>query len=155
MNLVIDNKTIAIDDIDEKIIAELLENSRISFSDLSEKIGISRVAVSNRVARLEEIGVIEKFTINLHYSYSRKKTSTYIELTVLPSRIAEVARIISEYKEIVVVYQMSGGCILHIHGFFDDIEEIQQFIENNLKHIEGIQNIKIEFILKKYKSDFV
>lgn len=155
MNLVIDNKTIAIDDIDEKIIAELLENSRISFSDLSEKIGISRVAVSNRVARLEEIGVIEKFTINLHYSYSRKKTSIYIELTVLPSRIAEVAKIISEYKEIVVVYQMSGGCILHIHGFFDDIEEIQQFIENNLKHIEGIQNIKIEFILKKYKSDFV
>lgn len=155
MDLIIDNKTIAIDDIDKKIIAELIEDARISFSDLSEKIGISRVAVANRVARLKHTGIIEKFTINLHYSYSRKKTSIYIELTVLPSRIAEVAKIISEYKEIVVVYQMSGGCILHVHGFFDDVEEIQQFIENNLKHIEGIQNIKIEFILKKYKSDFV
>ena len=38
-----------LDELDQKIIQLLIENARISYSDIGEKIGISRVAVKARI----------------------------------------------------------------------------------------------------------
>ena len=51
-----------LDELDQKIIQLLIENARISYSDIGEKIGISRVAVKARIQSLEKKGVIEEYT---------------------------------------------------------------------------------------------
>ena len=51
-----------LDGLDRKIVQLLIENARISYSDIGEKIGISRVAVKSRIQALEQKGVIEKYT---------------------------------------------------------------------------------------------
>ena len=155
MDININGKKHSLDEHDIAIINALTRDGRIPFSELSKLVGLSRAVVTARVARMQEIGLIEKFTVNLHYSYSRKKTSAYMEILVNPASISQVAEEIARYDEIVVVYQMSGGSILHVHGFFDDLEDIYHFSESKLNTIKGITNIKIEFLLKKFKSDFV
>lgn len=155
MEISIDGKSHVLDQHDIEIINQLTRDGRMSFSELSGLVGLSRAVVTARVARMQEIGLIEKFTVNLHYSYSRKKTSAYMEILVQPASLAHVAREIARYDEIAVVYQMSGGSVLHVHGFFDDFEDIYRFSETKLNSIKGITNVKIEFILKKFKSDFV
>lgn len=155
MDISIDNKKYSLDQHDRDIIGALTRDGRIPFSELAKQVGLSRAVVTARVARMQEIGLIEKFTINLHYSYSRKKTSAYMEILVNPPCLSRVAEEIARHDEIAVVYQMSGGSVLHVHGFFDDFEDIYGFCETKLNAIEGITNIKIEFILKKFKSDFV
>ena len=47
------------DQIDQQILDLLIENSRISLIDISEQVGLSRVAVKNRIDALEKSGVIE------------------------------------------------------------------------------------------------
>ena len=42
-----------LDELDQKIIQLLIENARISYSDIGEKTGISRVAVKARIQALE------------------------------------------------------------------------------------------------------
>ena len=51
-----------LDKLDQKIIQLLIENARISYSDIGEEIGISRVAVKARIQALEKKGVIEEYT---------------------------------------------------------------------------------------------
>ena len=51
-----------LDELDQKIIQLLIENSRISYSDIGEKTGISSVAVKARIQALEKKGVIEEYT---------------------------------------------------------------------------------------------
>ena len=155
MDININGKKHSLDEHDIAIINALTRDGRIPFSELSKLVGLSRAVVTARVARMQDIGLIEKFTVNLHYSYSRKKTSAYMEILVNPASISQVAEEIARHDEIVVVYQMSGGSILHVHGFFDDLKDIYHFSESKLNTIKGITNIKIEFILKKFKSDFV
>lgn len=155
MKVTIEGQEYSVDKHDVDILNLLSQDGRMSFSDLAKHVGLSRAIVTARVARLQDIGLIEKFTVNLHYSYSRKKTSAYFEIVVSPAHIHAVALAIAEQDEISVVYQMSGGSILHVHGFFDDIEDIYNFINNRLNTMEGINNIKTEFILKKFKSDLV
>ena len=155
MDININGKKHSLDEHDIAIINALTRDGRSPFSELSKLVGLSRAVVTARVARMQDIGLIEKFTVNLHYSYSRKKTSAYMEILVNPASISQVAEEIARHDEIVVVYQMSGGSILHVHGFFDDLKDIYHFSESKLNTIKGITNIKIEFILKKFKSDFV
>ena len=46
-----------LDGFDQKIVRLLIENARISYSDIGEKIGISRVAVKARIQALEQKGI--------------------------------------------------------------------------------------------------
>ena len=49
-----------LDELDQKIIQLLIENARISYSDIGEKTGISRVAVKARIQAMEKKGIIEE-----------------------------------------------------------------------------------------------
>ena len=51
-----------LDKLDQKIIQLLIENARISYSDIGEEIEISRVTVKARIQALEKKGVIEEYT---------------------------------------------------------------------------------------------
>ena len=51
-----------LDELDQKIVDLLIKNARMSYSEIGEQVGISRVAVKSRISALEEKGVIEGYT---------------------------------------------------------------------------------------------
>ena len=51
-----------LDELDKKIVELLINNARVSYSEIGEKVGISRVAVKMRVHSLEKRGIIEEYT---------------------------------------------------------------------------------------------
>lgn len=54
-----------LDDVDREILRLLLEDARRPYSDIAEQVDLSAPAVSDRVDRLEEIGVIEGFSVRI------------------------------------------------------------------------------------------
>jgi DNA-binding Lrp family transcriptional regulator len=57
-----DSSTGTLDDIDHQILAELQRDGRISIPALAEKVGIARATAYARFDRLQQSGVISKFT---------------------------------------------------------------------------------------------
>lgn len=57
-----------LDELDQKIIQLLIENARISYSDIGEETGISRVAVKARIQAMEKKGIIEEYTTIINES---------------------------------------------------------------------------------------
>lgn len=55
------------DNLDKRIIKILEEDSRISISDISKKINLSRCSVKERINRLKENKLIEKFSIRTSF----------------------------------------------------------------------------------------
>lgn len=55
-----------IDKFDRDIIEVLRKNARISYKDLGEKVFLSANAVSERMRRLEEMGVIQGYEVKLN-----------------------------------------------------------------------------------------
>ena len=51
-----------LDALDQKIVQLLIHNARMSYSDIGESVGISRVAVKARIQSLERRGIIEEYT---------------------------------------------------------------------------------------------
>ncbi len=56
-----------IDTIDEKIINELTKNSKITVRELGKRIGMRFVTVMKRTRRMEQAGIIQKYTAKIDY----------------------------------------------------------------------------------------
>ena len=69
-----------LDTLDQKIVQLLIENARISYSDIGEKIGISRVAVKARIHTLEQKGIIEEYTTVINPQKISGAVSCYFEI---------------------------------------------------------------------------
>lgn len=144
---------VRLDDIDRKILDILVHDSRVSYSTISEKVGLSRVSVKERVTELKRKGVIERFTIQVLAKHIGKPLPVFFSLTFSPDHLEEAAQKIASHPDIQIVYQMSGVNALHVHGFFEDMDEVSTFVNSFVSKIPGVVSIASEFLFKRYKSD--
>ena len=56
-----------LDDINLKILDELSMDSRISMTDLADKVHVSRPTVQRRTTQMEEYGIIKGFTVEIDW----------------------------------------------------------------------------------------
>jgi DNA-binding Lrp family transcriptional regulator len=57
----------ALDDIDKKLLGELLKDSKRSYRELAKAIGVSAATVINHVQRMESGGVIKDYSVRLDH----------------------------------------------------------------------------------------
>lgn len=62
------------DDIDRRILDELLNNSRLSMSELGRRVNLSSPSVTERVRQMESLGIIKGYTLEIDFE---KVRSTY------------------------------------------------------------------------------
>lgn len=72
--------------LDRQIVELLIENGRISYSEIGQRIGITRVAVAARVRALEQRGVIEGTTTIINPQRISGAASCYFEIETGPRR---------------------------------------------------------------------
>lgn len=64
-----------LDETDEEILDILLTEGRKPYSEIAEAVGLSPPAVSDRIDRLEEIGLLRRFTVDLDRGMLREGQS--------------------------------------------------------------------------------
>ncbi len=142
----------SLDDIDKKLIEILAEDGRISYVDLGKKVGLSRVAVKDRIDSLKERGIIERFTVVINSEKAGKQISAFFEVEVTPMRLQQVAENLAENPNVASIYQMTGPSTLHMHVLVEDMQTLESFINKELYSVEGITRIDSSVILKRFKS---
>jgi Lrp/AsnC family leucine-responsive transcriptional regulator len=143
----------SLDDVDRKILSVLISDSRITYSELSTLVGLSRISIKERVNAMQRNGVIEKFTIQIPAKYLGKPLPVFFEIQVAPESIQKTAEALSENPDITIVYQMTGMNALHVHAFFADVDDVSTFLNTVLSKLPGIQSVNTQFLLKRYKSE--
>ena len=83
-----------LDELDQKIIQLLIENARISYSDIGKETGISRVAVKARIQALEKQGIIEEYTTIINPQKISGAVSCYFEIETKPDHLSQVTDIL-------------------------------------------------------------
>lgn len=80
-----------LDDTDLEILRLLGENARRPFSDIADEIGLSAPAVSDRVTRLQDIGIIKRFTLDVDRTQLQAGIPIFVQIT-LPSEHLELLK---------------------------------------------------------------
>src|SRR5699024_5129736 len=103
-----------LDNTDKHILDELSKNSRISMKELGEKVHLTGPATTARVAKLEDSGVIEGYSIKINQS----KLGFYIHafITIITQNINHqpyLTFIKTQEDYVINNYKISGdGCYL-------------------------------------------
>ena len=151
-----------IDEIDLKIIFALMENSRLSFSELAKSLGISRPTIKKRVEELVKNGVIEKFTVKISEKVLKRSYSAFaIVETDKPEEIVKLKCVNEVYKLCGNKYLVSMKfCSMDgIRETFTKLTEFSDSVEfypclTKIKEDNGLQlNVEIECEVCGKKTD--
>jgi len=141
-----------IDNIDEQILNILEGDSRISYRQLGQKLGIEESTARKRVMRLKEKGVIERFTVDVNEATLGRTITAFI--TVYPSlkHADEIIDKIVNLDEVIESYNLSGRCGVFLKTTFGDMKALNGFIAK-IRGIPGIVGIHTCISLETIKRN--
>ncbi len=141
-----------LDELDQKIVRLLIENARISYSDLGEKIGISRVAVKTRIQALEQKGIIEEYTTVINPQKISGAVSCYFEIETIPACLPQVTAILNQHDTVTQIYRVTGKDKLHVHAVAASAEEMEAFLHTVIDPLPGVVSCSCNMILSRVKD---
>ena len=127
-----------LDELDQKIIQLLVKNARVSYSDIGEKIGISRVAVKARIQALENKGIIEEYATIINPQKINGAVSCYFEIETKPDSFKEVTDILNKNNIVTQIYRVTGRDKLHVHAVASSNEEMERFLHDVIDTLPGV-----------------
>lgn len=141
-----------LDELDRKIVELLIGNARMSYSDIGEQVGISRVAVKSRIQALEEKGVIEGYTTIVNPQKISGAISCYFDVETEPKALDRVTEALAECSMVTQLYRVTGKSRIHVHAVASGQEEMEDFIANVLDRLEGVISAECSIILARIKD---
>lgn len=141
-----------LDKLDQEIIRLLIENARISYSDIGQKIGISRVAVKARIQALEKRGVIEEYTTIINPQKISGAVSCYFEIETLPDTLTKVTEILRQDETVTQIYRVTGKNKLHVHAVAASSEEMEDLIRTVIDPLPGVVSCSCNIIQSRIKD---
>ena len=141
-----------LDELDRKILDLLTQNARYTYSELGERLGLSRVAIKNRMDALEARGVIEGYTTILNPQKISGAVSCYFQIETEPGALQSVIDRLDADGAVTQIYRMSGECCLHVHAVAATQEELERFIREQIDTLEGVRRVETHVILARIKD---
>ncbi len=141
-----------LDELDREIVQLLIENARISYSDIGEKIGISRVAVKARIQALEQKGIIEEYTTVINPQKISGAVSCYFEIETTPNCLSDVTEILNRDNTVTQIYRVTGKDKLHVHAVAASAEEMENFLHTVIDTLPGVVSCSCNMILSRIKD---
>ena len=141
-----------LDEKDKKIIEMLFENSRRPYHEIADEVGLSESTVRKRVIKLQEGGIIEKFTIKICREDER---CIYAFLTLIPKNESEIKELLREtviLPQCEEVYKLDGRCGILIKVNVPDTNELDAILEmfRSRTDIESVERVCV--VLKPIKT---
>lgn len=103
-----------LDDTDLDILRLLVEDARRPYKEIADRVDVSPPTVSDRVERLQDIGVIRRSTVDIDRSMLARGVAVLVELELEPNADDRVAGRLAEADPVERVYLTADGrVVLH------------------------------------------
>ncbi len=143
----------ALDEIDRKLLAELLINSNRSNRELAKAIGVSAATVINHVQRLESAGVITDYSVMVDFERLGFELTVIMTVTVNRGKLIETQEDIAKLPYVCAVYDVTGQVDSIVIAKFRNRRELSQF-PKDLLAMEYVERTNTHVVLNTVKEDF-
>ena len=145
-------ETLAVDNVDMKIIGILSENARMSNVDIANTIGVSEGTVRRRIAEMVKNEVIEGFILLIDCKEAEKCVKAFISMEIADSNLQSVSdELLTDHERIIALYRTNTRFNLLCEVMFRSIIELQEFIDR-CHEIEGIVDSDVKMVVGSYKK---
>lgn len=132
-----------LDETDIRILSILTENGRMQWREVGEMVHLSGQAVGNRIRRMEEMGIIEGFTVRVNPDRLGRAVTAYVTVFMKTTDHQGFQRFIAEREMVREADQISGeGCYM-LKVNTSDQEELLRFLGEVLRYGNYRVNLSI------------
>jgi len=140
----------SLDILDLKIIKCLTDDARCTYKSMADEAGVSEATIKNRIDRLMDEGIIKKFTVIMDYHKLGRAIKAFIGLKVQPAKLQKIVEVIQKNPDVHVLYRTSGDVDLLIEVIFEQMEDLNEFLEKELA-LDGILGTVVTIVIGPYK----
>ena len=97
------------DDLDHKIVQLLAENARMPVKDIAQRVSLTSPAVSSRIHRLEQEGIIAGYTVVLRRPDAAARVEALISVLVDAATRAEFLAMIEAEPQVLQCFRVTGS----------------------------------------------
>ena len=141
-----------LDDTDRRLLAVLLEDARISQRGLAQRIGVAQGTITNRLRRLEELGVIKGYTVLLEPETIGWTMTVITGLRIEKGSMINVQQNIAADPRVFAVYDVTGdydSMVLARVKSRKDLDDLTKTVFT----LKGVQRSFTQVVLNTVKED--
>jgi len=133
-------KELDIDDLDRQILAILMKNAKIPYTDIAKQLDVSGGTVHVRMRKMEQLGVVHESNLKVDYAKLGYDISAFIGIYLDKSSM--YGKVISQLRatpEIVGAHYTTGNYAIFAKLVCTDTNHLRTVLSEKIQAIEGIQ----------------
>ena len=135
---------------EKEIVVEWIKSRNLMTGEkeIAKIVNMSAPAISQRIIKLEESGIIDSFTIKINYNAFGMSVHQFIHATMIQMSHKNYLNFIEKYSEnIINHYRISGDTCYIMETYFKTSEELDEF----LIELNSYANYKVNTIINNLK----
>jgi Lrp/AsnC family transcriptional regulator, leucine-responsive regulatory protein len=142
------------DDMNTSILQALKVNGRATASEISKKVNLSIPAVSERIRKMEQAGVIEKYTVKVNRRKSDRALLAFVLVTLdKPENIERFTSAVVKFDAVLECHHVAGEYDYLLKVCVADAEALDGSLSGSLKKIKGIVRSNTIIALNSLKEE--
>jgi Lrp/AsnC family leucine-responsive transcriptional regulator len=117
------------DPVNLRILSELQHDPRLTMSELGRRVGLSAPAVTERVRRLEETGVIQGYRLELNPAALGLPLAAYIRIRPNPGQLPKIADLAQQIPEIAECHRVTGEDCFILKVYLPGIDQLDRVLD--------------------------
>ena len=138
---------IKIDELNAEILKCLQLNSRMSFTEIGRKVGLTSPAVAERVKKMEDGGVIQQYTAQVSHAKLGYQLKAIITLRAFVGKLRPFLDKVDTFKEVVNCYRITGNENIIMEVIIEDQYHLEAFIDRLISYGETRTHIVLSDII--------
>ncbi|MEP6775189.1 MAG: Lrp/AsnC family transcriptional regulator [Chloroflexota bacterium] len=123
-----------LDDVNLRILSELRRDPRLTMAALGRLIGMSSPAVTERVRRLEEVGVIAGYKLEISPAALGLPIAAYVRVRPNAGQVQRVADLAAQIPEVVECYRVTGEDCFIMKVHIPAMEQLDRLLDRFLAY---------------------
>jgi Lrp/AsnC family transcriptional regulator, leucine-responsive regulatory protein len=122
----------SLDQVNVRLLRELQRDPRVPMATLARRVRMSAPAVTERVRRLEEVGVIAGFRMDVAPKALGLLIAAYVRIRPAPGQLAKVAELAERIPEVVECHRITGEDCFLLRVYVSDMDELESVLDRFL-----------------------
>jgi DNA-binding Lrp family transcriptional regulator len=138
------------DDLDRQLVGLLRGNARLPAATIARTLRVARGTVQNRIARLEQEGVIAGYTVRLAAPNDDRRITALMLIAVEGNNVEKVLRSLRGDASVSTLHTTNGRWDIIAELRADTLEEFDRVL-SRIRRIEGVANSETNLLLSTHK----
>lgn len=139
----------SIDVLNSKILKCLQENARLSNAEIGRRVGISSPAVSERIKKMEDLGIIEGYKAIVSPFEIGYQLKAIITLRAFMGKLKPFLEKVKTYDEVVNCYRITGDENIVMEVVLKNQSHLEVFIDQLISYGETKTQIILSRVIKQ------